>query len=110
MDQRSFIDLSGYWQFDLAAEEDAAFSGETVLLPCTLDENRKGLDNSAAFTPRYLHRDYVYTGLPAGGLRPGGVGGARHLPPPGADQKDPGMGGRQARRGAAEKLYHLPPL
>ena len=62
MDQRSFIDLSGYWQFDLAAEEDAAFSGETVLLPGTPDENRKGLDNSAAFTPRYLHRDYVYTG------------------------------------------------
>lgn len=62
MDQHDFIDLSGPWQFAMGSAEDAVFSAGTVLLPGTMDENRKGLDNSAHFTPRYLHRDYVYTG------------------------------------------------
>ena len=56
------FDLSGPWQFFMGAAEGAVFSSETVLLPGTMDENRKGLDNSGSFTPRYLHRDYVYTG------------------------------------------------
>ncbi len=57
-----FIDLSGTWQFYLGPAEDAVFSGETVHLPGTMDENRKGSDNSGNFTPRHLHRDFVYTG------------------------------------------------
>lgn len=56
------LDLSGPWQFSMGAAEGAVFSGETVLLPGTMDENRRGLDNSANFSPRYLNRDYVYTG------------------------------------------------
>ena len=60
--QQYSIDLSGSWQFCLGAAESAVFSGETVLLPGTLDENRRGVDNSANFSSRYLNRDYVYTG------------------------------------------------
>ena len=56
------IDLSGKWQFYMGPTEDAVFSGETVRLPGTMDENRKGLDNSANVSTRYLHRDFVYTG------------------------------------------------
>ena len=62
MDQHPFIDLSGPWQFFMGAAEDTAFSGETVRLPGTMDENRKGRDNSGSVTPRHLHRDFVYTG------------------------------------------------
>lgn len=56
------FDLSGPWQFFMGAAEDAVFDRDTVLLPGTMDENRKGVDNSANVSPRYLHRDYVYTG------------------------------------------------
>ncbi len=62
MECRHSIDLSGPWQFFMGAAEDALFSGETVRLPGTMDENRRGLDNSANVSSRYLHRDYVYTG------------------------------------------------
>ena len=56
------VDLSGLWRFATGTAEEAVFFGETVLLPGTMDENHKGLDNSANFSPRYLNRDYVYTG------------------------------------------------
>lgn len=56
------FDLSGPWQFYMGAAEGAAFDRETVLLPGTMDENRRGVDNTANFSPRYLNRDYVYTG------------------------------------------------
>ena len=56
------FDLSGPWRFYMGAAEDADFSGGTVRLPGTMDENRRGLDNSGNDTPRHLHRDYVYTG------------------------------------------------
>lgn len=56
------MDLSGTWQFYMGAAEDAVFSGDTVRLPGTMDENRRGLDNSANVTVRHLHRDFVYTG------------------------------------------------
>lgn len=56
------LDLSGPWQFAMGPAESAVFSDETVLLPGTMDENRRGLDNTSNFSPRYLNRDYVYTG------------------------------------------------
>lgn len=57
-----FLDLSGPWQFFMGPAESAVFGRETVLLPGTMDENRKGLDNRANFTSRHLNRDYTYTG------------------------------------------------
>lgn len=57
-----FLDLSGPWQFAMGPAESAVFSEEAVLLPGTMDENHKGLDNRDNFSPRYLNRDYVYTG------------------------------------------------
>lgn len=56
------FDLSGPWQFAMGPAEDAVFHRETVLLPGTMDENRKGLDNTDKFTSRHLNRDYTYTG------------------------------------------------
>ena len=56
------LDLSGPWQFAMGAAEGAVFDHETVLLPGTMDENRRGVDNSANFTSRHLNRDYTYTG------------------------------------------------
>lgn len=56
------FDLSGPWQFALGPAEDAVFHRETVLLPGTMDENRKGLDNRDKFTSRHLNRGYTYTG------------------------------------------------
>lgn len=56
------LDLSGSWQFAMGPAESAVFSQETVLLPGTMDENGKGLDNRGNFTSRHLNRDYVYTG------------------------------------------------
>ena len=57
-----FLDLSGPWRFAIGPAESAVFSEEIVLLPGTMDENHKGLDNRDNFSPRYLNRDYVYTG------------------------------------------------
>lgn len=57
-----FLDLSGPWWFAMGPAESAVFSQETVLLPGTMDENHKGLDNRGNFTSRHLNRDYVYTG------------------------------------------------
>lgn len=62
MSGKLLLDLSGPWQFSMGPAESAAFSEETVLLPGTMDENRRGVDNTANFSPRYLNRDYVYTG------------------------------------------------
>ena len=62
MDQQQFIDPSGPWQFFMGAADNAGFSGETVPLPGTMDENRKGLDNRDKFTSQHLNRDYTYTG------------------------------------------------
>ena len=62
MNGNLFLDLSGPWRFAMGPAESAVFSEETVLLPGTMDENRRGLDNSANFSPRHLNRDYVYTG------------------------------------------------
>lgn len=56
------FDLSGPWQFFMGAAEGAVFDRETVFLPGTMDENRRGLDNTGEFTPRHLNRDYTYTG------------------------------------------------
>ena len=56
------LDLSGPWRFAMGPAERAVFSEETVLLPGTMDENRRGVDNTVNFSPRYLNRDYVYTG------------------------------------------------
>lgn len=56
------LDLSGPWRFFMGPAEDAVFHQETVLLPGTMDENRKGLDSRDKFTPRHLNRDYTYTG------------------------------------------------
>lgn len=38
------------------------FSGETVQLPGTMDENGKGTDNRQCLSTRHLNRDFVYTG------------------------------------------------
>lgn len=57
-----FLDLSGPWQFAMGPAESAFFSEKPVYLPGTMDENRRGADNRANFSPRYLNRDYVYTG------------------------------------------------
>ena len=57
-----FLDLSGPWRLAMGPAEPAVFSEETVLLPGTMDENHKGLDNRDNFSPRYLNRDYVYAG------------------------------------------------
>ena len=57
-----FLNLSGPWRFAIGPAESAVFSEETVLLPGTMDENHKGLDNRDNFSPRHLNRDYVYTG------------------------------------------------
>lgn len=62
IDSNFFLDLSGAWQFYMGAAEDAVFDRETVLLPGTMDENGKGVDNADKFTPRHLNRDYIYTG------------------------------------------------
>lgn len=56
------LDLSGPWRFAMGPAESAVFSKEAVLLPGTMDENRRGVDNRDNFSPRYLNRDYVYTG------------------------------------------------
>lgn len=56
------LDLSGPWRFAVGSAESAVFSRETVLLPGTLDENKKGLDNRGKFTARHLNRDYTCTG------------------------------------------------
>lgn len=65
MHQQDSIDLSGSWQFAIGTAEEAVFSDETILLPGTMDLGRKGADHSAVFSPRYLHRDYVYMGSAA---------------------------------------------
>ena len=57
-----FLDLSGSWRFAMGPAESAVFSEASVLLPGTMDENRKGLDNRGNFTSRHLNRDYTYTG------------------------------------------------
>ena len=62
MDGNFFLDLSGPWRFFMGPAEEAVFDRETVLLPGTMDENSKGLDNRDKFTPRHLNRDYTYTG------------------------------------------------
>lgn len=51
MEQQYSIDLSGAWRFFIGAAEDAVFSDETVFLPGTMDENRRGVDNTANFPP-----------------------------------------------------------
>lgn len=56
------MDLSGEWSFYMGAMENASFSGETVTLPGTMDENGKGYDNRNCLSIRHLNRDYVYTG------------------------------------------------
>ena len=62
MSSNLLLDLSGPWRFSMGPAESAVFSEETVLLPGTMDENRRGVDNTANFSPRYLNRNYVYTG------------------------------------------------
>lgn len=62
MNQYDSIDLSGSWQFFMGTADEAVFSDETIQLPGTMDQSHKGTDHSADFSPRYLHRDYVYTG------------------------------------------------
>lgn len=56
------LDLSGSWDFCMSAADDAVFSGETVRLPGTMDENGKGTDNRQCLSTRHLNRDFVYTG------------------------------------------------
>lgn len=56
------LDLSGSWDFCMSAADDAVFSGETVQLPGTMDENGKGTDNRQCLSTRHLNRDFVYTG------------------------------------------------
>lgn len=56
------MDLAGEWSFSMGAADEAAFSGETVTLPGTMDENGKGYDNRNCLSIRHLNRDYVYTG------------------------------------------------
>ena len=62
MNGNLLLDLSGPWRFAMGPAERAVFSEETVSLPGTMDENRRGVDNTVNFSPRYLNRDYVYTG------------------------------------------------
>ena len=56
------MDLSGIWRFEMAAKEDAGKLCETVKLPGSMDENGKGIDNTANVSPTYLNRDHIYSG------------------------------------------------
>lgn len=58
----SSMDLSGIWRFEMAAKEDAGKFCETVKLPGSMDENGKGIDNTANISPTYLNRDHKYSG------------------------------------------------
>jgi len=106
------MDLSGTWQFYMGAAEDAVFSGDTVRLPGTMDENRRGLDNSANVTVRHLNRDFVYTG-PAVYQREVTVpaewmGRPVHLYL--ERTKNTGVGGWAVGGASVQKLYHPQPL
>lgn len=61
-DEKDSIDISGTWQFEMAAKEDAGNLSETVKLPGSMDENGKGNDNTDNISPTYLNRDYTYSG------------------------------------------------
>ena len=54
-------DLSGKWDFNLGAYQADAELTDTVDLPGTLDENKKGTPNSFR-DPKRLSRYYTYTG------------------------------------------------
>lgn len=62
--QETQIDLAGQWNFKLGGTEppEPAAYAETVTLPGTTDENRKGKKNTN-FTTSYLNRVYEYEGL-----------------------------------------------
>ena len=55
----SRMDLSGIWRFEMAAKEEAGKFCETVKLPGSMDENGKGIDNTANISPTYLKRDHI---------------------------------------------------
>lgn len=59
----SSMDLSGVWHFEMAEKEEAGQFCETVKLPGSMDENGKGIDNTANISPTYLNRDRKYSGL-----------------------------------------------
>ncbi|MFD2114348.1 S-layer homology domain-containing protein [Paenibacillus yanchengensis] len=58
---KSVYDLSGVWNFNFGGYSEDLSSDDTVVLPGTLDENKKGTLNSFK-DPRRLSRYYVYTG------------------------------------------------
>lgn len=61
-DENDQMDISGTWQFEMAAKENAGSLNETVKLPGSMDENKKGNDNTSNISPTYLNRDYTYVG------------------------------------------------
>lgn len=56
------MDISGTWKFEMTAKEEASTLNETVKLPGSMDENKKGNSNTANITQHHLNRDYVYVG------------------------------------------------
>lgn len=56
------MDISGTWNFHMSKMENAEEYDETVTLPGSMDENKKGNDNTKNISPTYLNRDYVYVG------------------------------------------------
>ena len=62
LDEKDSLDISGTWNFEMAAKENAKSLAETVVLPGSMDENHKGIDNSENITDDNLNRDYVYVG------------------------------------------------
>lgn len=61
-DENDSIDISGIWNFSMTAMENAGSFEETVKLPGSMDENKKGINNTSNISPTYLNRDYIYVG------------------------------------------------
>lgn len=61
-DETLSLELSGRWLFYLGPAETAEFSGESVCLPGSMDENHKGTDNTQNLSARFLNRDCTYAG------------------------------------------------
>lgn len=62
VDENDSLDLSGTWSFEMTDYEAAQNLSETVALPGSMDENRKGNENADNISADYLNRDYVYVG------------------------------------------------